>query len=265
LHRIALHLKSPAPEACQDHAARAVVRETLKPRSGPACLAVVAFELSPEATGVATGAVISVNVSASREVNYHGKTVTTGIFKTPVEGKVALRGVNLRGDDQADREVHGGPVRAVYAYAEEDYEWWRERRGEALPPGKFGENVTLRGVDVNGALIGERWRIGSAVLQVTVPRVPCYKLAMAMDDPNFVREFAQALRPGTYLTVYEEGEVAIGDPVEIAHRPDHTLTVAEVARLYLFDRARLGEMLRAPELPASWRDWVLEQTASVER
>jgi len=175
---------------------------------------------------------------------------------------VPLRGVNLRGDEQADREVHGGAVRAVYAYAEEDYQWWHEQRGEALPPGKFGENLTLRGIDVSGALIGERWRIGSAELRVTSPRVPCYKLAMAMDDPHFVREFAQALRPGTYLAVYEEGDVASGDPVEIVHRPNHSLTVAEMARIFLFERDRLGEMLRAPELPSHWREWVLEQTAS---
>jgi MOSC domain-containing protein YiiM len=206
--------------------------------------------------------VVSVNVSAPRTVTYNGKPVTTGIFKSPVEGKVALRGVNLEGDDQADREVHGGPVRAVYAYAEEDYRWWGEQRGAALLPGRFGENLTLRGVEVNGALVGERWRVGSAVLQVTIPRVPCYKLGIAMDDPRFVRDFARALRPGAYLTIVEEGEVATGDPVEIVGRPDHTLTVAEAANIYLFERERLGDMFRAPELPASWRDWVLEQTQS---
>jgi MOSC domain-containing protein YiiM len=205
---------------------------------------------------------VSVNVSAARTVEYGGEHVTTGIFKQPVEGKVALRGVNLAGDDQANREVHGGPERAVYAYAEEDYGWWRERLERALNPGRFGENLTTAEIDVNGALIGERWRAGTAILQVTAPRLPCSKLAMAMDDRTFVRAFSQALRLGAYLAVVEEGEIGAGDRVEIVSRPSHELTVAGMAQIYLFDRARVHEMLVAPELPESWREWAAEHSGA---
>jgi MOSC domain-containing protein YiiM len=202
--------------------------------------------------------VVSVNVSAVRTVEHRGGFVSTGIFKTPVEGHLALRGVNLHGDDQADRENHGGPVRAAYGYAEEDYRWWEETLGRTLPPGKFGENLTLRGIDVSGALIGERWRVGTALVQVTSPRVPCYKLALTMDDPAFVRKFARSLRPGAYLSIVEEGEVGGGDPAQVVSRPEHRLTIAEMARIYFYERSRLEEML-VPELPANWHDWVLAQ------
>lgn len=208
------------------------------------------------------GLVVSVNVSAARTVEHSKTSVSTGIFKQPVDGKVPLRGVNLRGDEQADRTVHGGPNRAVHAYAAEDYEWWRGVLERPLSPGKFGENLTTGGVDISDALIGERWRVGNAVLQVTSPRVPCYKLALALEDPLFIRKFAEALRPGAYLSVIAEGEIGAGDAVEIVARPSHPLTVAEMARIFLFERSRLGDMLVAPELPASWRDWVLKQTGA---
>lgn len=205
-----------------------------------------------------TGTVRSVNVSAVRSVEIGGDAVTTGIFKQPAAGRVPLRGVNLAGDDQADRNAHGGPDRAVYAYAAEDYDWWNAKLGRVLPPGTYGENLTLHGVDVSGARIGERWRVGSATLQVTSPRVPCFKLAHVMNDPRFVRAFAQALRPGAYLRVIEEGDIAAGDSVEVVARPDHQLTIAEMARIYFFDRKRIRDMLVAPELTDEWRAWAIE-------
>jgi MOSC domain-containing protein YiiM len=201
----------------------------------------------------------SVNVSPARAVEYAGGLVTTGIFKVPASGRVALRGVNLAGDDQADRAVHGGPDRALYAYASEDYDWWRECEGRRVEPGIFGENLTLRGVDVSKALVGERWRVGSTVLRVTSPRVPCYKLAMAMHDPKFVKSFAQALRPGAYLAVEREGDIGAGDSVELLSRPEHELTMADFVRIYFFERERVAELLRAPELPEQWREWAAEQ------
>ena len=202
--------------------------------------------------------IVSVNVGRVRTVERAGKLITTGIFKEPVAGRVRLHGVNLDGDDQADRGVHGGPERAAYAYASEDYRWWSGELGRDCASGTFGENLTMRGVDVSGALIGERWRVGSAVVQVTSPRVPCYKLAMKMDDPQFVRRFAEALRPGAYLSVVEEGDVAAGDGVEIVHRPGHALTLAAMTRIYFFERDRIGELLQAEDLPAGWRDWARE-------
>jgi MOSC domain-containing protein YiiM len=204
----------------------------------------------------------SVNVSPARTVEYGGERVTTGIFKMPVAGRVALRGVNLAGDDQADRAVHGGPDRALYAYASEDYAWWRESEGRHVEPGIFGENLTLNGVDVSNALVGERWGVGSTILRVTSPRVPCYKLAMAMRDPKFIKSFARALRPGTYLAVEREGDIGAGDSVELLSRPEHHLTVADVARIYFFEHERVAEMLRAPELPEGWREWAAEHGGS---
>jgi MOSC domain-containing protein YiiM len=202
--------------------------------------------------------VVSVNVGAVRTVERGGKQITTGIFKEPVAGRVPLRGVNLDGDDQADRCVHGGHYRAAYVYASEDYAWWARKLDRECAPGTFGENLTTRGIDVSGALIGERWRVGSTVVQVTSPRVPCYKLAMKMDDPHFVRRFAEALRPGAYLSIVQEGDVALGDGVEIVHRPGHTLTLAEMTRIYFFERHRIGELVDVEDLPAGWRDWARE-------
>ena len=174
---------------------------------------------------------------------------------------MVLEGVNLHGDTQADRKVHGGPVRAAYAYADEDYRWWEAILGRPLPPGKFGDNFTLQGIDVSGARIGERWRIGSAVVYVTSPRVPCFKLGIAMEDQGFVRRFAEALRPGAYLGIVEPGTIAAGDPVEVVSTPDHDVTLREMTRIYLFDRPRLADLL-VPDLPPNWRDWVLEETAA---
>jgi len=207
----------------------------------------------------AIGSVLSVNVSAIRTVEYNGDLVTTGIFKSPVEGRIRFEGVNLHGDDQADRQNHGGPIRAAYAYANEDYRWWQTTLGRTLSPGKFGENLTLRGVDVSGALVGERWRVGTAILEVTSPRVPCYKLGIAMEDPGFIRAFARALRPGAYLRIVEEGAVGAGDLVAVASKPQHNLTLETMARIYLFERKRLEELL-VPQLPDEWREWVMSQS-----
>ena len=212
-----------------------------------------------------SGVVIAVNVGPARTVRWRGQTITTGIFKSPVAGRVRIQGVNLVGDQQADRTNHGGAVRSVYAYTVEDYAWWSSELGRDLTPGTFGENLTVRGIDANDALVGERWRIGTAVLQVTVPRVPCYKLAMRMDDPTFVKRFAAALRPGPYFTVLTEGEVGAGDAIEVVWRPRHLLSVREMARIYLFERHRLAAFLDVPELPLSWRTWAAEVVPGQQR
>src|SRR3954451_18402496 len=128
--------------------------------------------------GSSSGAVESVNVGAVQALEVEGRSVTTAIWKSPVEGRVALRGVNLAGDDQADTTVHGGPDKAVYAYAREDYDWWASELGQEMLPGHFGENLTTAGIDTSGAVIGEHWRIGGALLEVSQPRIPCAKLAL---------------------------------------------------------------------------------------
>ena len=202
----------------------------------------------------------AVNVGTPRPIERgKGKIETSSIWKEPVSGRVAVRGVNIEGDDQADRSVHGGPNRAVYAYAAEDTEWWEAELGRELGPGIFGENLTLRGVDVTGARVGERWRIGSVVLEVTSPRVPCWKLAKKMGDPMFIKRFAHARRPGAYLRIIEEGELGAGDEVEIVQRPDHDVTLALFVEAYEHDRTLLPRLLEAGDaLPDAWRDWVEE-------
>src|SRR3954454_8759304 len=159
--------------------------------------------------------VLSVNVGRPRPVQTGRRPVLTSIWKFPVEGRVAVRGVNLAGDDQADRTVHGGPDKAVYAYASEDTAGW----GEAIGPGAFGENLTTAGVDVTDALIGERWAIGTTLLEVCQPRFPCFKLGIRFAAPPMVKRCAAARRPGAYLRIVTEGELGAGDGIEIVSRP----------------------------------------------
>ncbi|HEY1597346.1 MAG TPA: MOSC domain-containing protein [Thermoleophilaceae bacterium] len=204
----------------------------------------------------------AVNVGTPRPIERsNGSVETSSIWKEPVSGRVAVRGVNVDGDDQADRRVHGGPDKAVYAYAGEDTDWWESRLGRELGPAPFGENLTLRGVDVTNARVGERWRIGTVLLEVTSPRVPCWKLAKKMDDPRFIKRFAQAGRPGAYLRVIEEGELAAGDEVEIVSRPDADVTVGLFAEAFEHDRSLLPRLLEADALPDDWRDWIEEHAA----
>ena len=204
----------------------------------------------------------AVNVGEPREIRVGDRIVRTSIWKHPVAGRVPVRGVNLAGDDQADRSVHGGPDKAVYAYAAEDTAWWSDLLGADLGDAPFGENLTTRGVDVSGALLGERWAIGSTLLEVRQSRMPCFKLGLRMGNPKFVRAFATADRPGAYLGILEEGDVGAGDPIEVVHRPEHDVTVALMHRALLQDHALLPRLLAAPQLMPSWRDYVMERTAA---
>lgn len=199
--------------------------------------------------------IVSVNVGESQTVEFRGRTVSTGIYKFPIEGAVRVDGVNLVGDDQADRRVHGGVYKAVYAYASEDYEWWSTQLGRTLPPGMFGENLTTRGVNVGGAVVGQRWRIGDVALEVSEPRIPCYKLGIRMEDPGFPQVFSAAGRPGSYLRIVEEGSLATGDRIEIGAPPGHGLTVGDVARIYDRDRYEAGRLLGAAQLSDPWKRW----------
>jgi MOSC domain-containing protein YiiM len=201
------------------------------------------------------GVVVSVNVGTPREVSWRGQTVRTAIWKHPVPGRVKVRGVNVDGDEQGNREVHGGVDKALYSYAAEDYEWWGVELGRELAPGTFGDNLTVRGIDVSGALVGERWRVGGTLLEVSQPRTPCFKLGIRMGSQRFPRQFAAARRPGAYLRILAEGEVAAGDPMEVVHRPGHGLTVAEVSRIYHADHAAAPRLLQVPELADTWRQW----------
>jgi MOSC domain-containing protein YiiM len=204
----------------------------------------------------ASGArILSVNVGAPRLVRWRNRDVLTSIFKDPVEGRVAVQGVNLAGDDQADRSVHGGPDKAVYAYAQEDIDWWSAGLGVALAPGAFGENLTVAEVAVTNAVVGERWRVNDALLEVCAPRTPCYKLGIRMGADSFPRLFAAAGRPGAYLRILAAGTVAAGDAVIVEHRPSHGVTVQMVADAYHRDHSRAAELLAAPELADNWQAW----------
>lgn len=207
------------------------------------------------------GSVLSVNVATAREIEWLGRSATTSIWKDPVAGRVRVGHLNLAGDDQADRRFHGGADKAVYAYAREDYDWWAEELEEPLDHGTFGENLTLTGVDVTGALVGDRWQIGSALLEVTGPRTPCWKLGARMGNAEFPVYFAAAGRPGAYLRVLAEGELEAGNQVDIVQRPRHGLTVGEVAGVYHGDRSKCAELLWAPELGAEWRAWAQDRLA----
>jgi MOSC domain-containing protein YiiM len=205
------------------------------------------------------GHVGSVNVGAPRTVRWHGRTVTTAIWKQPVSGPIAARDVNLAGDDQADRRVHGGPTKAIYAYAQEDYRWWSEQLESPLSPGTFGENLTIVGVDLAAAVVGERWQVGSATLRVTEPRVPCFKLGIRMGDAAFVDRFADAARPGTYLAIETPGDIGAGDAIHLLHRPHHGVTVGTVERAYHGRRELLPSLADLEDLSESWRAWAHRQ------
>lgn len=153
------------------------------------------------------GKVLSVNVGGVREFEYNGRAARSAIWKFPVAGRIAARGVNLVGDDQADRKAHGGPDKVVYAYAIEDSRWWEQGIGRALAYGEFGENLTIEGIEANDALVGERWQIGTTVLEVSEPRIPCWRLGVRMNDKLFPRRFLESLRTGAYLRIVVEGDV----------------------------------------------------------
>jgi MOSC domain-containing protein YiiM len=182
------------------------------------------------------GRLIAVSVGRTRTFEYRGAPAESAIWKSPVTGRVAARGVNLEGDEQADRAAHGGPHKAIYAYAIEDKAWWEAEIGRPLAHGEFGENLSTEGVDVTGALVGEHWQIGTTLLEVSEPRVPCWRFAVRMNDPAFPRKFAQAGRPGTYLRIIEEGDVGAGDEIQIVEQPDHDLSIGDVFRIYTRDR-----------------------------
>jgi MOSC domain-containing protein YiiM len=197
--------------------------------------------------------VVSLNVGDIREIEWQGRLVTTAIWKFPLAGRVPLRGVNFAGDDQADRTVHGGPDKAVYAYSAEDYDFWRRELGIDMPAGTFGENLTVEGLDLTHAMIGDRWRVGSTLLEVAQPRLPCFKLGIRMGDARFPKRFQAAGRMGAYLRVVEEGDVGAGDEIEVTSTPDGGVTLHEMVEA-LHDRDKARGLLRAPYLPAFWRE-----------
>ncbi|MES2524603.1 MAG: MOSC domain-containing protein [Gemmatimonadota bacterium] len=175
--------------------------------------------------------ILSVNVGGIREVEWNGRLVTTGIWKSPVAGRVAIHGENFDGDDQADRTVHGGLHKAIYAYAVEDYAYWRDAEEFSIEHGLFGENLTVEGIDLSRAVVGERWHVGSAVLEIAQPRFPCFKLGIRVGDNGFPKRFQQALRPGAYLRVITEGNVGTGDTIRVTDGPPGGVTMRSLVEV----------------------------------
>ncbi len=207
--------------------------------------------------------IVSVNVGLPRAVTWRGKTVTTAIFKEPVAGRVALRSLNLDGDRQADLTVHGGREKAVYAYPVEHYRYWRtELADAAFPYGAFGENLTTEGLREHAVHVGDRFRVGSAELLLTQPRLPCYKLGIRFGRADMVKRFLASGRTGFYFAVLRAGEVGAGDVIQLLARDELGVSIAEVTRLYVGehpDHEALRRAIRVPALPASWRAHFLER------
>lgn len=191
----------------------------------------------------------SLNVGEPKVIGTHrGRPVSSAIDKHPVAGRRAIRGVTVSGDVQADLRHHGGVDKALYAYALEDYEWWAGELGRELRAGSFGENLTVAGLSCTDAVIGERWRVGSALLEVSEPRTPCFKLGLQFGDRLMLKRFAAASRPGAYLRIIEEGEARAGDPIELVERPGHGVTIGLVFDAIHHDRSLAEQALAAPEL-----------------
>lgn len=208
----------------------------------------------------------SVNVGVPREVVWKGTPVRTSIFKQPAAGPVAIDSLNLAGDAQADLTVHGGPAKAVYAYPAEHYEFWQQALpGVQFSCGMVGENLTTEGLFEGSVHIGDLLRVGSAVLQITQPRMPCYKLNLRFDRDDMIHRFLWSRRLGFYCSVFESGEVSAGSQIEIVSRDPHRVTVADIVRLYLGETRDTDLIQRAAlvsALPQNWRNQLLLKTTS---
>jgi MOSC domain-containing protein YiiM len=210
--------------------------------------------------------IISVNIGLSREVDWKGRRVRTGIFKQPVKERVMLRSLNLDGDGQADLTVHGGLEKAVYAYPFEHYGYWQSELPDTeLTLGNFGENFTTTGLREEDLNIGDRFRVGDVHLMVTQPRLPCYKLGIRFGRSDVVKRFLASRRTGFYFSVLQEGEVGTGDTLELVSRDENNITVADITQLYTHEQNDPELLYRAAQLealPASWRDYFQQQRHS---
>ena len=210
---------------------------------------------------------ISVNVGLPRTVMSNGDPVSTGIFKEPVAGRVMLRTLNLDGDRQADLSVHGGPSKAVYAYPSEYYDYWTHEFPEMkLPWGMFGENFTTAGLLETEVNVGDKFRVGSAIVMATEPRMPCYKLGIRFGRSDIIKRFLASERTGVYFAVLQEGEVGAGDPMELIEKSQDSLKLSDITALYTREKHNVGLLRRAIEvatLPESWKDYFRQRLAKL--
>lgn len=209
--------------------------------------------------------IVSVNIGLPREITWHGRSVTTGIFKQPVKGRIALRKLNLDGDRQADLTVHGGEHKAVYCYPVAHYDYWKtELPDRQLPMGMFGENFTTDGLLEDSVHIGDRFAVGSAEVMITQPRLPCYKLGVRFQSDDMVKRFLASGRTGFYLAVTREGDVEAGDDIKVISREPSAIPVSKITQLYIAKRygddvALVNRALEVAALPESWKEYFRER------
>lgn len=211
--------------------------------------------------------IISLNVGLPRLVLRNDEPVSTGIFKEPVAGRLMMRTLNLDGDRQSDLSVHGGPFKAVYVYPSEHYEFWkRELPDMDLPWGMFGENLTTTGLFETEVNIGDQFRVGTAEVMVTQPRMPCYKLGIRFGRVDIIKRFLASERSGFYLSVMKEGEVGAGDEFQLLEKNANGVRVVDVTRLYSSERENVALMRRAiatEALPESWKEYFRKHIKSL--
>jgi MOSC domain-containing protein YiiM len=210
---------------------------------------------------------LSLNVGLPRQVRFQGELVTTGIFKKPVQGSVRLRKLNLEGDKQADLKVHGGVDKAVYAYAGEHYDYWRQELPDmSLPWGMFGENFTTEGMFEESVNIGDQFKVGTANLIATQPRMPCYKLGVKFGSMDMIKRFLASGLTGVYFKVMKEGKLEQGDEIKLIKKAENSVTVKDIVRIYTIDKDDIQTIERAikiKDLPNGWRYHFIKQLGQV--
>lgn len=200
--------------------------------------------------------VLSINItSVVHQGEWTGSEGRTGIDKRSVVGSVEFKNNGVAGDRIIDTNVHGGYDQAVYAYAREDAQWWEKVIGEEIPAGKFGENLTTEGIDVNAAFVGEQWKIGSVILEVSQPRIPCRVFAGFWKRATLIKDFTQAGRPGAYLRIIQEGTAQAGDAIEVIYKPDHSVSISDLFSAKSGERAKINEIKVVPQLSQGFKEW----------
>ena len=198
----------------------------------------------------------SINITSVLHLGeWTGSEGRTGIDKRSVSGPVEFKDNGLAGDRIIDTNVHGGYDQAVYAYAQEDAQWWEREINEEIPAGRFGENLTTEGIDVNAALVGEQWKIGSVILEVSQPRIPCRVFAGFWKRATLIKDFTQAGRPGAYLRIIQEGTAQAGDVIEVIYKPDHEVSIRDLFSAKSGERAKINEIKVVPHLSQGFKEW----------
>ena len=200
--------------------------------------------------------VLSINItSVVHQGEWTGSEGRTGIDKRSVTGAIEFKNNGVVGDRVIDTNVHGGYEQAVYAYAREDAQWWESEINEEIPAGRFGENLTTEGIDVNAAIIGEQWKIGSVILEVSQPRIPCRVFAGFWKRATLIKDFTQAGRPGTYLRIIQEGSAQAGDAIEVIFKPDHTISISDLFAAKSGERSKINEIKDVTYLSTEFKEW----------